>query len=166
MHFRKNGDKMLEFSGLDPFLAELIKQIPCAADPHDDAAAKGRLYARPVEVADQEKDFLQDWDELVVPDLKLQFGSALAQVTHDIQEYLCEVEGKEDFPYRLQIPLAHADAWLSALNQARLVLVERFQFSDVELSRPFQTRLTSLRDLALYQISIYALLQELIITGL
>lgn len=171
MQFRKNGESLLEFIALDPFLAELIKQIPSAADPRGEISATSRLYSCPIDAtagSDAVTENLKaDWEDFVIPELKLQFGSAIAQVQHDIQEYLCEAEGDDDdFPYRLQIPMDHVDAWLSALNQARLVLAARFAFTDEELSRPFQSKLTSLRDLALYQISIYAFLQELIISGL
>ncbi|HEY5752332.1 MAG TPA: hypothetical protein VIT21_04225 [Chthoniobacterales bacterium] len=171
MQFRKNGETLLEFIALDPFLAELIKQIPSAADPRGETPATSRLYSCPIDPAlsmDPGTESLKkDWEDFVVPELKVQFGSAVAQVQHDIQEYLCEGDGDDDdFPYRLQIPMEHVDAWLSALNQARLVLAARFAFTEEELSRPFQSKLTSLRDLALYQISIYAFLQELIISGL
>ncbi|HEY5893979.1 MAG TPA: hypothetical protein VIT91_12180 [Chthoniobacterales bacterium] len=171
MQFRKNGDTLLEFIALDPFLAELIKQIPSATDPRGETSASSRLYSSPIDSAASpgaaSEGLKKDWEEYVVPELKLQFASSVAQVQHDIQEYLCEAEGDDDdFPYRLQIPMDHVDAWLSALNQARLVLAARFAFTEEELSRPFQSKLTSLRDLALYQISIYAFLQELIISGL
>jgi len=161
--FYQHGNKYAEFVGIDPFLAEIIRQIPRAANPEDDMKAKARLFSSPT--ADDD-ELAMDWEDLVVPDLKMGFSAAVARVEHDLAENLCECEGEDDFPFRLQIPLEHADAWLSALNQARLVLSARYDFTDEELSGRLQPRLTSLRELALYQVTIYGWIQELLLTAL
>jgi hypothetical protein len=70
------------------------------------------------------------------------------------------------FPSRLVILCAHGEAWLNALNQARLILATKFEFSDEELSLHEVPRSFSRRDLVLLQINFYAAIQERIIDTL
>ncbi len=161
MKFYRHGSQYVEFVGIDPFLAELIRQIPQAADADDNTLAKDRLFSSPTK---DNAELAADWQELVVPELRTQFRSAVSLVEHDLAENLCESDGEDDFPFRLQIPLEHTDAWLSALNQARLVLASRYEFSDEELGERFPPQLKSLRELVLYQITIYGWMQELLLT--
>ena len=159
MKFHQHRGEYLEFAGIDPFLAEIIRQIPLAAIPGDDAAANARLFSSPSADPD---DLSRDWKEFVVPDLQFQFDSALTQVQCDLNESFAETTGGDDFC--LRVPKDHLDEWLSALNQARLVLAARHGFSDDELAERFQPKLTSLRGLALYQITIYGWMQELLLS--
>jgi hypothetical protein len=64
---------------------------------------------------------------------------------------------------RLVVPRGHSDAWLNALNQARLILATKFNFSDRELSLHEAPKWFSRRDLVLQQINFYAEIQERII---
>jgi hypothetical protein len=59
--------------------------------------------------------------------------------------------------------LAHADAWLNALNQARLAIAAIYQFSDNELCDHYRSPLGSRRDLSLFQVNFYGFLQEFIL---
>ena len=70
------------------------------------------------------------------------------------------------FPSRLVILCVHGEAWLNALNQARLILATQFEFSDEELSLHEVPRSFSRRDLVLLQINFYAAIQERIIDAL
>ena len=63
----------------------------------------------------------------------------------------------------LRIPWKHADAWLSALNQARLVIAAKYNFSDAELGDHFRSPIGSRRDLSLFQVNFYGFLQECIL---
>ena len=163
MKFHQHSGQSAEFYGIDPFLAEIIRQIPRAAQPEDDPAAKARLFSAPTHDDDE---LTRDWHDFVIPDLRLQFDSALSVVQRDLAENFVEGDGDDDFPFKLHVPQEHVDAWLSALNQARLVLAARHGFSDEELSGKFQPKLTSLRELALYQITIYGWMQELLLSTL
>jgi len=46
MEIRRCHDK-IEISELDPFLAELLRQIPASADPKGASAAEQRLFSPP-----------------------------------------------------------------------------------------------------------------------
>jgi hypothetical protein len=53
----------------------------------------------------------------------------------------------------------HLEAWIHALNQARLALAARHEFAERELEREVPTE-GGERALALFQIHFYGLLQE------
>ena len=152
----------VEFTGIDLFVGQLIRQIPDAANPEGSNAAERRLYPSP---SMDNEELAEDWCELVVPELKTQFSSAISQVAHDVEEGLTGTDDTE-FGYRLQIPIDHVDQWLSALNQARLVLGSRFAFTEAEMNEQFGSQLTTLREVVLYQIMIYGWMQELLLTAL
>ena len=66
----------------------------------------------------------------------------------------------------LRIPTKHADAWLSALNQARLVIAAKNNFTELELSDHLRSPIGSRRDLSLFQVNFYGFLQEFILREL
>src|SRR5436190_708746 len=66
----------------------------------------------------------------------------------------------------LCIPTKHTDAWLSALNQARLVIAAKNNFTESELSDHLRSPIGSRRDLSLFQINFYGFLQEFILREL
>ena len=68
--------------------------------------------------------------------------------------------------HTLRIPLEHGDAWLNALNQARLALHARYSFTDSELCDHERSPVASRRDLSLFQVNFYGFIQEFILRGL
>jgi len=150
-------DDALEISDLDPFLAELLRQIPGSANPEGEAEAEARLFTRPSE----EKEICGEWKSYVEPELRRLFRSATETVADDLKQ----LNGNEkSFRNRtLAIPLEHADAWLNALNQARLVIAAKYKFSDDELSDHDRSPIGSRRDLGLFQVNFYGFIQEFIL---
>jgi hypothetical protein len=150
----------LEFFEVDPFLAELLRQIPESADVDEAPPAKARLFAAPSE----EKEFCKEWKLYVEPELQRLFHSASETVALDLKQ-LC---GKErTFANRiLRIPNEHADAWLNALNQARLAIAARNDFTEGELGDCYRSPIGSRRDLSLFQVNFYGFLQEVILREL
>jgi len=154
---RKNGE--IEISDLDPFLAELLRQIPASADPDGVKAAEKRLYRPPANPG--EKELCKEWKLYVEPELRRLFQSATETVAEDLKQ-LC---GKEkSFANRtLRIPAKHEDAWLNALNQARLALAAKNSFTDGELGDHNRSPVGSRRDLSLFQVNFYGFIQEFIL---
>jgi hypothetical protein len=151
-------NEALEIRELDPFLAELLRQIPESAQPKDSPAAQERLFSSPA--MPEEKVLCAEWKLYVVPELRRLFQSATETVRQDLQQLHCT--NKPFANCTLRIPMAHADAWLSALNQARLAIAATYQFSDHELC-DYRSPLGSRRDLSLFQVNFYGFLQELIL---
>jgi hypothetical protein len=147
----------LQVSDLDPFLAELLRQIPASTNPQGEAEAEARLFTRP----SAEKEICAEWKSYVEPELRRLFRSA----TETVAEDLAQLNGNEKSLRNrtLTIPFEHADAWLNALNQARLVIAAKYKFSDIELNDHDRSPIGSRRDLSLFQVNFYGFLQEFIL---
>jgi hypothetical protein len=135
------------------FLVDLLTQLPMVGATSDDGA-EARLYPPPSQDPDLE-ELVSDWNAHVQPGLQELFQSTRDVVAADLRQ----LDRGEEFP-TLVIPLKHADAWLNALNQARLVLACEHGFEEAELSRPPRMPPSSPRDVARFQMDFYALLQE------
>ncbi len=157
---RRDGD--VEISDLDPFLAELLRQIPASADPEGLPAAEARLYSAPSTQA--EKELCQEWKLYVEPGLRRLFQSATETVSEDLKQ-LCGKE-KSLTNRTLRIPAQHMDAWLNALNQARLALAAKNNFTDLELGDHHRSPVGSRRDLSLFQVNFYGFIQEFILRAM
>ena len=156
MEINRDGET-LRISGLDPFLAELLRQIPISTNPEGTPDAEARLFSRP----SAEKELCAEWKNYVEPELLRLFRSATQTVAAD----LAQLNGNEKSLRNrtLRIPFEHADAWLNALNQARLVIAEKYKFSDEELNDHERSPIGSRRDLGLFQVNFYGFLQEFIL---
>lgn len=158
MEIRRTNDQ-LEISELDPFLAELLRQIPASTNPEGAEAAEQRLFCLPAKEA--ERKICAEWKLYVEPELRRLFQSATETVASDLQQ----LNGKEK-PFAnctLRIPTNHAEAWLSALNQARLVIAAKYNFDEGELGDHYRSPIGSRRDLSLFQVNFYGFLQEFIL---
>jgi hypothetical protein len=76
-----------------------------------------------------------------------------------------QLDGKEKSVSNctLRMPMQHADAWLNALNQARLAIAARCNFTETELCDHERSPIGSRRDLSLFQVNFYGFLQEFIL---
>jgi Domain of unknown function (DUF2017) len=156
MEINRDGET-LRISDLDPLLAELLRQIPISTNPEGTPDAEARLFSRP----SAEKELCAEWKNYVEPELLRLFRSATQTVAAD----LAQLNGNEKSLRNrtLRIPFEHADAWLNALNQARLVIAEKYKFSDEELNDHERSPIGSRRDLGLFQVNFYGFLQEFIL---
>jgi hypothetical protein len=157
MVIRRQTEYGIEFTDIEPVEADLLRQIPAVCESGENARCEERLFSRPADAS--EAQFLSDWDEYVRPELRHLFLSAKNTVSADLAR-LASGTGKLG---RLVVPQAHADAWLNALNQARLILATKFNFTDRELSMHERPKWFSRRDMVLQQINFYAEIQERII---
>ncbi|HJT82411.1 MAG TPA: DUF2017 family protein [Chthoniobacterales bacterium] len=156
---RKDG---LEISELDPFLAELLRQIPASTSIENSVEARDRIFSAPADLA--EKELCKEWKTYVQPELQRLFRSATETVSADLEQ----LNGDEK-PFAnktLFIPTKHADAWLNALNQARLSITARNGFTERDLSDNDRSPIGSRRDLSLFQVNFYGFVQEFILREL
>ena len=153
---------VIEISELDPFLAELLLQIPASASPDGAPAAEQRLFSRPT--TGNDADACAEWKMYVEPELRRLFQSATETVAGDLEQ----LNGNEKSLANrtLRIPAKHSDAWLSALNQARLAIAAKNNFTETELNDHFRSPIGSRRDLSLFQVNFYGFLQEFILREL
>jgi hypothetical protein len=100
----------------------------------------------------------EDWQELVVPDLREMFMD-------DINHIQASIEAASAFPRDGENPIwitpDDASRWYSSLNQARLALEEQYHFGQNPESDP--ANLTPLRHEALLRSHFYCALQGFIL---
>ncbi len=116
---------------LEPIHVQLLRQAAEDASIADCPSGRSRLFPSPVTEADaiREASLIDDWKELVTEELDTQFASEVGTFLDDfdsVQSYVLSDEGKEE-RHRLDIPLTHGGAWFSTLNQARLMLDEKYE---------------------------------------
>jgi hypothetical protein len=157
MMIRRWKDQSIEFSRIESIEAELLKQVPAAGDPEGEQKAEERLYPAPT--SEESLGVAKDWEEFVRPELRHLFLHARKVVEED----LLAMTGRPGKVSHLVVPLVHAESWLNALNQARLVLATKYDFTEAELSFNQTPRAFSRRDLVLLQINFYAAIQERLI---
>ena len=158
MEFRRDKD-CLEISELDPFLAELLRQIPESTNTEGVESAQQRVFSSPAPAS--EREICAEWKLYVEPELRRLFRSATETVAADLQQL--NGSSKPFANCTLRIPIENADAWLNALNQARLVIAAKYNFTDGELCDHYRSPIGSRRDLGLFQVNFYGFLQEFIL---
>lgn len=160
MKMRRIISKGLVLSEIPAAQLRMLKQVALHADPSGSPAASERLYQSPVKqpqnVTDEE--LVDDWQEFVMPDLRQEFTRQLDCVANDLSQAqpestpsplhddsLREDEDEDEdesededaatspaATYELIIPFDHIESWYGALNQARLVMQERYEFPETE----------------------------------
>jgi len=155
MRFRRASAESWELREIHPLFASLLTELPKVASRHKKAQA--RLYPDPTGGAD-DAQLRRDWKEHVRPELERLFATSRDIVSCDLESLGPNGQGN-----KVVIPGNHFEAWLNALNQARLVIVEENQFSDADLGQSEPPDLATRRGLALLKIHFYAHLQELLI---
>jgi hypothetical protein len=158
MEIRRVGNT-LEIAELDPFLAELLRQVPESTNPDGAEAAEKRLFSLPADSA--ETELCAEWTQYVEPELRSLFSSATEVVADDLK--MLNGSTKPFANCTLRIPRQHAESWLNALNQARLVIAAKYGFTEGELSDHYRSPIGSRRDLSLFQVNFYGFLQEFIL---
>ncbi|MFV1995422.1 MAG: DUF2017 family protein [Verrucomicrobiales bacterium] len=138
-----------------------LRQIRAASDPAGCESALARLYPATAR-DDASGEDGGEWRELVHPELVSLFRSALDIVEEDLGALEATIEGSEEI-FRLEIPVEHGDRWYGALNQARLVLAERFELPASEEEILGGEGGVDERWLACAQSGIYAFIQSFLL---
>src|SRR3954447_24405674 len=156
MEFRRQQD-CLEITELDPFLAELLRQIPESCNVEGVETAQQRIFSAP----GKDQETCAEWKVYVEPELRRLFRSATETVEADLQQ----LNGctKPFANCTLRIPAENAQAWLNALNQARVAIAAKYNFPDGKLCDHYRSPIGSRRDLGLFQVNFYGFLQEFIL---
>lgn len=158
MEFHLSGKSRLGFRHIHPLLAELVRSLPDVIDPDTlSDAAEHRIYPEPAAGEDLD-DLRSDWKAFVQPGLQEHFRSTRDVVVADLKSL---TQKKDEFEFT--IPAKHAEAWLNALNQARLVLAADLNFDEQLLGSTEAPDLSSERGLTAFRINLYAFMQQCLI---
>ncbi|MHC4547701.1 MAG: DUF2017 family protein [Planctomycetota bacterium] len=131
------------YEDLAPPFALMLLELPglLAPDPSDEV--KRRLFPHPSD----DESIREDWERYVHPELWALLASAREIVTKDLGNLAASSSG---VGHRLEIPAGHVNAWISALNAARLALgaihgiedeVDLHTFEDEDDEEPDERRI-------------------------
>ena len=155
MRFRRASADSWELREIHPLFASLLADLPKVASRHKKAQA--RLYPAPTGGA-AGAQLRRDWKEHVRPELERLFATSRDIVARDLESLGTAGQGT-----KVVIPDRHLDAWLNALNQARLIIVEENQLAESDLDHREPPDLATRRGLSLLKVHFYAHLQELLV---
>ncbi len=153
MKISRVDEQTVVLDEIDSVIADLLQKIPSSADPAGSEAASARLFPQPTGGRERQAD--EDWREYVEPDLRELFRDAVGVVEDDLKN----LAPPNTVPRDLLLPVKHLEAWIHALNQARLTLAARHDFTEEELERDLSFE-GGPRSFILFQIHFYGLLQE------
>jgi len=151
-------DGSIHLSDIPPVVQELLESIPLHAES-DSAQVEARFFPDPI-APEANDPVAEDWKAFVVPDLHSAFLSARQTVAADLRNLHPQEDAKG---LAMEIPRAHLDDWLNALNQARLAIAAEFRFEEEDLEEDPSPHDDSPRSLALAQIHFFGVLQEYLV---
>jgi hypothetical protein len=108
----------------------MLREVPEILELRDSPEARARLYPNPT--ADNDK-INQEWHQMAGPELRHLFVSAGETVGRDLTALAVDKENGD--AWQVAFPIEHVPAWISALNQTRLILGEVHKIDEVEMSR-------------------------------
>jgi len=131
------------FADLGEGELSILRDIAQAGDPSGCESAENRLFQRPFDHEPKPGDIeehqsLADWEDFVTDSFRDEFRESVAIVTSDLSEVQrIEADATDESvdaspTYVIELPQAHAERWFGALNQARLVLAERYRLFNSE----------------------------------
>lgn len=153
MEFYETDEGRLGIREIPLVLADLLRQAPHCGN-RESEEVEARLFPVP-SIDASEEGLREDWKVHVEPELHEWFLSARQVVEADLRGMKEENEFCE-----LEIPRNHAEAWLNALNQARLALAAEYGFGEKELSQQGPLHVMNEKDLAVLQINFFAMIQQ------
>lgn len=123
-------EKHIRISGIAPVLAAMLRETPAILEMRDSPAAQTRLFPKPTAANEKAN---QEWQQMVSPELRHLLVSAGETVTRDLTALMVDKEDAE--AYQVEFPVEHVRAWMSALNQARLILSEVHEIGEEDMNR-------------------------------
>ncbi len=152
LEIRPLDERRLVLAGIDPAIADCLRQVGPILDRRDAAGARERLHpdALPHDGARN-----AEWHRLMDDDLRHLFEAAQATMQADLAGLDAE-RGEVVFPAE------HLRAWMSALNQARIVLSEQHQFDAGDMRRD-DFAVGSPRDAALLQVQVLGYVLQVLV---
>lgn len=149
----RKRDGSIVIGEIDENIAALLHMIGPSADPDGNSDVTDRLYSSPT--GGREPEFEEEWREYVTSDLEKQFRSAQDTVQQDLAKLAVDSDTGVG---EVRIPAEHLEQWINALNQARLAIAARHQFTDRELERG--PEIGDARYFPRFQLHVYGLLLE------
>ncbi len=152
LHVELSDEKHLRITGVNPALAYCLFDVPEILRLRDQAEPHERLFP---DLLPGDPEANAEWHRLMDGDLYHLLASAGDVMTRDLTQFDPE-QGEVTFPAE------HIHAWMSALNQARLILGAKFQVAEADMDQQ-DLNVRDSRQKALLQIHLLGWLLELLI---
>ncbi|HVM60614.1 MAG TPA: DUF2017 family protein [Verrucomicrobiae bacterium] len=123
-------EKRILISGIPPVLAAMLREIPEILELRDSTEARARLYPNPTAGDDK---INREWHQMMQPELRHLFVSAGETVGRDLTAMTADKEAGES--WQVAFPIEHVSAWMSAINQTRLILGEIHKIDEEGMNR-------------------------------
>lgn len=153
LSIRRDDDGALVVSHIPPLLDVVLRELPSLLGPEQPEAAKRRLFPDPGGDPEQ----VEEWRRTQHPELFALLADARSIVERDLASLTAASTSS-----RLTIPAAHANAWISALNAARLALGAVHGVTATDMESEDEPALDE-RGWAILRIHLYAWLQATLI---
>jgi len=143
------NQKYVRVTGINSLLAACLQELPRILESRDNPSAQARLLPPPTA---EDAAINHEWKESIEPDLRHLLVSASETITRDLtclkpSPRLAECSF-------VTFPATHISAWMSALNQARLILAALANVDEIDLNLPY-SRLGGEKVLAVLQIDLF-----------
>ena len=155
MKIERSDEQTVSIGPLDLLCCELLHQIRVSAAPGESKAARARLFPSPS--GGQDRGLDRDWRDYIESDLAHLFESHLEVIDRDLEDFPGDQPESEG--YTLHVPVKNLEAWIHGLNQARLALTARYNFTEDDMNGRIPSD-GDVRALTLFQVHFYGLLQE------
>ena len=157
LHLERLSDGRLCLAGIDESWRHLLGGVTALLLEPQPPSVRERLLPKPT----KHEAINRDWNEWVVPELE-----ALWRANHELMA--ADLGRLEKDPahrgcWRVVLPSNHAAAWLSALNEARLVLGSRWDVTEADMTRPMEEFTPTERDNDIFLIHLLAYVEQLFI---
>ena len=123
-------EKHIRISGIPPVLTVMLRELPEILELRDAPDAQARLFPNPTA---KDENVNNEWRQLAGPELRHLFVSAGETVTRDLTALTADETAPDE--HQVTFPVEHVNAWMSALNQARLILAAVHDIDDKDMSR-------------------------------
>jgi hypothetical protein len=157
LRVQPEGAKNIRITGIDPVVLDSLFALPEILEQRDKPDARDRLLPPPTE---SDETLNAEWQLNVTPDLRHLFVSASETVLRDLTGVVPDPQAKH--LQQLTFPAGHLTAWLSALNQARLILGELHHVTETDMALT-DFNLSEPHDLALFRIHVLGYLLEYLV---
>jgi hypothetical protein len=156
LSLRRDADGALVVGRIPPLLDAVLRDLPSLLGAEQPDAAKRRLF--PDQGGDPET--VAEWRRTQHPELFALLADARSIVERDLASLTPGRLGS-----RLKIPAAHANAWIAALNAARLALGAVHEVTSEDMESESEPPLDE-RGWAILRIHLYAWLQATLIDAI
>lgn len=160
-HIGRDDDGALHLTNLAPWFVSVLLDVPQVLEKdQENEAVKERLYPEP---SGDEKQ-KEEWIKYVYPELFALIADARAVVMRDLGG-LVPSESEEPFGvWEMRIPRKHVNAWISALNAARLSIGAKYGIEEEDMADdPVDIETWDDKRLAVTKIHLLGWLQQLIL---